>query len=184
MEFIDRIEKVINEALRGEWWIEGPQSTFADVDISDYNHAVLALEAALGVSLEDPDAPEIMPFEPFTDEQIQWLIEQDADRDAIEALKDGTDPRDYAVEHLGYIRVQGDNFQMWEFNQEALNDIQNFLGEFEEEEIDIDDYAYIEQNKDHKTWTIQYKKLMNPRATPEALKRLAQMDKIYVQKIL
>lgn len=40
--------------LRGEWWIDDlGESTFADGDIGDYNHEMLAMEGALEVNLEE-----------------------------------------------------------------------------------------------------------------------------------
>lgn len=40
--------------LHGEWWIDDfGESMFADGGISDYNHEMLAMEAVLGVNLED-----------------------------------------------------------------------------------------------------------------------------------
>lgn len=107
-----KLAKKIAVAQQGEWWIDDSGNAFfADADIGDYNHAVLAFEAALGVNLEDSSAPEIIVFEPLSPEAINWLREQEADETAIEYFKDGADPRDYAVDLMGWKRVQDNNVE-------------------------------------------------------------------------
>ncbi len=91
-----------------EWWIDDSGSVyFADGDVGDYNHAMVAFEAALGISLDDLDAPQMAVMEPLSQEAIEWLLAQGAPTEAVEALKGGSDPRDYAVNHMGWKRLEG-----------------------------------------------------------------------------
>lgn len=163
--------------LRGEWWIdEEGQTTFADGDMGESNHISVAFEAALGISLEDSDIPEMIPLEPLSKEAIEFLKERDTDPEAIEYLKDGSDPRDYALEHMGWIRVAGDNFQMWSFDDDALDRIQNsevWDGADVEYPTDLeesDEKVLIEQYQDNKTWSIPVKVLLNAKSS-EGVKR-------------
>ena len=163
--------------ISGEFWIdEGGDSTYADGDVGDKGHIAVAFEAALGISLdsEEPGQPELIPMDKFDDEAAEWLIENGASKEAVEYLKDGSDPRDYALEHMGWIRVQGDNFQVWDFNDDALDRIKNF-DEWENTEDpesleESEDTINIEQYKDNKMWTVSLKELFRAKSA-EGLKR-------------
>jgi CYTH domain-containing protein len=160
-------------ALNGEWWIDDSgASEFADGDIGDYNHAMRAFEGALSISLED--APEIIMFEPLTNEAIEWLKSQEASEEAIEYLKDGSDPRDYAMERLGWIRVQDGNFQVQSFDDEALSRIAGFLLDEVEDAEQSEDMITIEQYSDNELFVLPIKLVASSAATTNGLKTYAR----------
>ncbi|MDP1712550.1 MAG: hypothetical protein Q8K86_08845 [Candidatus Nanopelagicaceae bacterium] len=175
--------RTLRENLSGEWWLdEGGQPTFADGDISDANHQVVALQSALGIDLNDASVPEMIAGEPLSDEAIAWLRQNGSQEEAIEYLKDGSDPRDYALEQMGWIRVKDTNFQVMDFNDEALSRIADFIheelsqeGEPEESEEEV----YIEQLRDHKTWSIPVRILLADGATAVGLKQYAERYRGY-----
>lgn len=163
--------------LSGEWWIDDlGYAEYADGDVGDYNHAMLAMGSILGVDLESAEE-DILPFEAFSPEQIQWLRDNGAEEDGIEALKDGADPRDIAIEKLGWIRVAGDNATCRVFDQEAFDRLADFacneLSEMGLSEAGFgQESIYVEQVSDHSTWDIPYSLLCRPGANVDAVKHL------------
>jgi len=159
----------IAESISGEWWLDDSgQETFADGDISDYNHMMIALSSALGVDLDDPDTPEIIPLEPLSDEVAEWLLENGADERAVEFFRDGSDPRDYAMIEMGWIRVQNNAFQMYGFTDDKLSSIRDFLLE---NDVDPSDNIEIEDLESNVHFGIAAKILMNPSATAQGIVR-------------
>jgi hypothetical protein len=157
--------------MTGEWWIDvNGEALFAEGDIGDYNHAMHAFEAALEISLEDPKAPEMIVFDPLSDEAITWLKEQGSSAEAIEYLKDGSDPRDYALEKLGWIRVHDGNFQVMNFDDNAKERIAEFIANELPDAEKSDEIITIEQNSDHELFTLPVNKIMHPDATADGLK--------------
>jgi len=161
--------------LSGEWWLDSSgMATFADGDVGDYNHAMIAFQAALGIDLDLPEAPELIPFESFSQEALKYLKKHNANSEAINYLKDGSDPRDYALEYMGWIRVHGDNFQVWDFNDDALDKIKNSdvweQADSPEELEDSDEHVLIEQSKNNKSWSVPLKVLFKAQSA-EGLKR-------------
>ena len=69
---------------------------------------------------------------------MAYLVEAGANEDYLKwYLSDPQgDPRDYAIEHMGWIRVDGDSFQMWTFTDGELSEIRNFDGWPEEDDDD------------------------------------------------
>ena len=164
--------------LRGEWWLDDSgQATFADGDIGDYNHIMVAFESALGVNLEDSDTPEMIPLEPLSNEAIAWLRENDTDTKALEYLKDGSDPRDYAMEVMGWIRILDNQFQMMNFDRNALDNISGFLyEEYGDTGVDLkecDDEIIIEEMSTNKMYSLPIKLVVMGGASAEGLKAYA-----------
>lgn len=156
------------EDLSGEWWIDDSgDATFADGDVGDYTHAMVALEAALGIDLEDSNAPEIIPMEPLSPEAMAYLEEIDSPSEAVEFLKDGADPRDYAIIHMGWIRVMDNNFQVWTFDNGALVRIGDFLSEMTE---DDSGNVNIEEHSTHDVYSVPAKMVLRQGSTVEAIK--------------
>lgn len=124
-------------SLSGEWWLDDyGQATFADGDgdVGDANHESIAFAAALGLPSGDnydgawDELPEVLrdlvPGDHFTDEQVEALREMGADEKAIEFLGKGGDARNYAIEHMGWIRVKGGNAQCWKLDDHVLHALQ------------------------------------------------------------
>ena len=164
-------------ALSGEWWLdEMGTEQYADGDVGDYNHAFAALGSALGVDLEDPSAPEIIAFDPLSQEAVQWLLDNGASPEAVEYFKDGADPRDYAVERMGWIRMAGDNAQCWNFDQDALERMADFAcNQLEEMGLDPAQSGslYVEEGSTGGTWDVQYSLLCRPGIQVDAVKHLS-----------
>jgi hypothetical protein len=167
------INKFLKKAIRGEWWIDDTgRAEFADGDIGDFNHAAIAFQAALGISFDDPSIPDMTPFEPLSLEALKYLNEIGADKKAIDFLKDGSDPRDYALKNLNWIRVKNNYIQFWELNSSILDHLKNFVYEEIENEgqnpEETEDTVYLEQLSDRSFWEIPINVLI--RATPEYIK--------------
>jgi hypothetical protein len=164
-------------ALSGEWWLdETGNEQYADGDVGDYNHAFTALSSALGVDLEDPSAPEIIAFDSLSEQAVKWLLENGASPEAVEYFKNGADPRDYAVEQMGWIRIAGDNAQCFNFDQNALERIADFAcSQLEEMGLDPAQAGsiYVEEGSTGGTWSIQYALLCKPGIQVEAVKHLS-----------
>ena len=153
--------------LSGEWWIDDTgYAEFADGDIGDYNHAGIAFTSALGINFEENrDAPAIEPFSSFSPEEIEWLLENGANPEAVEFLKGGADPRKYAMKHMHWIRVQGDNFQTWVFDDQALKMIRhcNVWDSAEDPESleTSDEEVAIEELSTGQYWSLPVSVLLN-----------------------
>jgi GNAT superfamily N-acetyltransferase len=163
--------------LAGEWWIDDSGSAlFADGDVGDYNHAMHAFEAALGVSLDSPDAPQMAPFDRLSPEAVTWLRSQGANEDAIMALAKGKDPRDYMVEKFNWIRIASNAATCWTFDQGALDRVANFACDEIENSGEVPEDAgsiYVEEFSTHKTWTIPYSMLCREGIQIDAVKYLS-----------
>ena len=148
----------LGDLLRGEWWIDDSGSTtFADGDIGDYNHERYALEVAIGIDLDDVDNAELLEAvvdRRFTPEVLEALEEAGANMKFVRWCRDdgACDARDYALEHMGWIRVKGDNFEVWKLDDSALDRIQNAdIWEEAEGTLGTDDEVFIEE---HSTKTL------------------------------
>lgn len=61
-QLIKEVISILNEALRGEWWIQDGQAVFADGDVGDMNHESYVISNLmneiydeLGIDISDPD---------------------------------------------------------------------------------------------------------------------------------
>lgn len=160
--------------LRGEWWLDDSgQATFADGDVGDYNHEMVAFGSALGVDLEDPEIPEMIPGEALSDEAVAWLRENGADEKAIDYLRGGADARDYAMDHMGWIRVKDNMFQASSFDDAALGNIQGFLADNFDNPDEMNSEIMIEDMSARKTYDVPIKYVMMEQATAEGLKNFS-----------
>jgi hypothetical protein len=164
------------EKLRGEWWLDDSgQSTFADGDIGDANHEMVAMESALGISFENPDEdmPEMIPHEKLSNEAVSWLRDQGVDEAAIDHFKRGKDPRDYAMNKMGWVRVKDNMFQASAFNDNALKNIQNFIFENIEHPEEAEGEVMVEEMSTNNVYELPIKYLVMEQATAEGLKKFA-----------
>jgi len=115
--------------IRGEWWIDNTGYVgFADGDVGDENHELVAFVSALQLQDWRPGDPEINAGEPLTNEAIDWLRERNVPDAVIRFFLNGADAREYQIRMNGWIRVKNDTFEMWVFDDEALKRIQRFDG--------------------------------------------------------
>ena len=110
---------------------------------------------------------------------MAYLIEAGADKDYLEWLLSDLqgDPRDYAIEHMGWIRVQGDNFQMWTFGDGELAEIRGFDGfpETDDDDADLQQSSQeigIEEASTGKHFSIPLQMIFNERLDAAAIIRL------------
>ncbi len=156
--------------IRGEYWITGGgEALFADSDTDD--HQSLAMWAAYGLDGLDPsESPPtgvggVVPMEPLSKPALKWLADHDAEQEAVDYLKDGADPRDYAMEKMDWIAVRGDHFQMYDFSDNELARIKDFEG-WEEVENPEDSEAEItiESMRDGKVLHVSLKDLFRAKS--------------------
>lgn len=172
----------------GEWWIqEDGFAMFADGDIGDQNHAGMALGTILAqhdIDPEDPNVPEIIAMEPLSKEAKKYLKKHGVPKNVIEYL-DGGDPREYMIEHNGWIRLVGTNAELWEFDEPTLDSLRGGIweawdgdawGDIDPEELDFD--VTIEEAKTRRTFDVPFKALMEDRMDVESLKRLGAEGEI------
>jgi hypothetical protein len=147
---------------RGEWWLDDcGYETFADGDVGDANHEKIALEAALGLSDENEEDEEFYNAPPLTPAQVKKLRARGVDERALKFFsKRGADPRDYAVEFMGWVRVKGKNMEMFNLDDERLSNIQgaDFWDEFDG---DSEETVFVEERSTGQTWDIPMKVLLN-----------------------
>lgn len=187
--------------LSGEWWIdESGNNTFADGDVGDSNHEIVAFTTALGIDteslsfdiypgglnlntiaesyLEESDSKydldefldldekdqetemkrlgvesEYLKIDPETALAYQWFSDQGANMKFVKWCDESShcDAREYALEHMGWIRVKGDNFEVWTFDDDALDRIKSF-----EEWPEDDDDGYPLMDSDHEIGISEY----------------------------
>lgn len=195
----------------GEWFIdESGSTTYADGDVGVAGHQRVAWESFFGISEDDayklPDeVKEALFYEigsvdfaalgEYYSELENIEVEEDDDSKFIELgrkyfselggnleLVDYSDPRDYAMEKHGWIRVVNDRFQTWVFDADALDRIQNFESWEEEDESDENSYATIEELSTGKYFEIPYNELLAAKTvfdvTREATPEMAIKPKI------
>jgi hypothetical protein len=174
------VESVTEQVASGEWWIDDMgMAEYADGDIGDYNHAIRAFESMIGMGLDDlpPDAPELIPMEPIDDDDAEWLRDQAVDENVIAFLKEGGDPREWAIKHMGWIRLAGHAAEVWEFDDATLGSLRSGIWdawisdrELDDEEWDTD--VQIEEAKTRTLVDVPLRALMDDRYDAAALKRL------------
>ena len=157
------------EELEGEWWIDDSgRATFDEGDVGDYTHAMITLEAALGISLDNPRIPEIIPMEPLSEEAVRFLKRIEASEDIINYLRKGADPRDYALKVMTWIRVKNNQFFVENFDNESLTRMSMFLHQkLEDDSGEI----FIEELSSGRTWSVPTTMMMAGSTTVEDIKQ-------------
>lgn len=172
----------------GEWWIdESGMAQYADGDVGDQNHAGMALDNILAqydINLdEEPDAPVIDPYSLSADAK-RWLRKKGMPAKAIKMI-DGGDPREYMIEHNGWIRLAGTAAELWTFDDATLGSLRSGVYEAWEgdawDDIDpgeLDFDVLVEEAKTRRTFAIPLTALMDDRMDAESLKRLGAEGEI------
>ncbi len=110
--------------LRDEVFIDDSGFVYgADGDMGPDNHDTTVLHTVLGVLDDYEELTSLDPFD-LTPEQMQVV---EANYPGF--MEFGGQPRDYAVERMGWIRVHGSNFQIGRLDEEILHRIANFASE-------------------------------------------------------
>lgn len=172
------------DGLRGEWWIDDSGSAiFADGDIGDQGHEIIAFWAALGV---DPDeAFESLgeaksPYKRISEGQASVLLELGADPKAVEFFSgvEG-DAREFMMVEHAWIRVANSNFQLWNLDDEALGRIRDFINdEYPEDEDPLEDEFQIEElRKEGVHLSVSGADLLESGKSADALKYSAQRER-------
>lgn len=154
--------------ITGEYWIKGGDIEFADGDVGDQSHESIASQEAmsrladdLGIHDDDPtdeqikevigfdeEAPRGSPADHsayqqrYRDAVKQALEERGYGEDAglVDVSHGNGDPRKFAMENWGWIRLAGNNLEMQELTPQAMREAANGINqaiaeqEFEEAE--------------------------------------------------
>ena len=119
----------IKLAQSGEYWIDDSGNVLgADGDTGDYNHEGHVIENILSEY-------DIEYYEDFENMSLDELVERGMTQDEINALTGKMDPRDYAMRNWGWIRVQGNNVQVWNLSSNTISTIANGLFEIYDESV-------------------------------------------------
>lgn len=128
-----------DEAL-GQAYFDGNE---AGIDFEDFKKLhrdeQLDLLKKLGVDKKYLDQGDLFDLDQAP--MLQFLEDNGASMEFVKwCLEGGCDARDYALEHLGWVRVAGDNFQFWDLN-DALDKIKSFIeNEYPDQvELDVDE---------------------------------------------
>ena len=110
----------------GEYWIdEDGNAHFADGDIGDMDHTTYVINRIisdwLDIDSEELDISEILNS---PDDQ---LLSAGMPQEAIDAMKNKKDPREYAMKQWGWVRVSDRFVQSWYLTSQMLNRIANGL---------------------------------------------------------
>jgi hypothetical protein len=96
--------------------------------------------------------------------QTIGLLVMGADAKAVEYFEStSSDAREYMMENEGWIRVSGNNFQLMDFDDDALSRIKDFLGQEypEDESLEEDSFAIEELKKGGKFFSLTGEEIMN-----------------------
>ena len=117
----------IKLAQSGEYWIDDSGNVMgADGDTGDYNHEAHVIENLLAQY-------DIEYYEDFEKMNLNELVEKGMTQDEINTLTGKMDPREYAMRHWGWARVQGNNIEVWNLGGGIINTIANGLFEIYDE---------------------------------------------------
>lgn len=92
------------------------------------------------------------------------LLAIGAEAEAVKFFAEGvSDARDYMMEHQGWIRVAGSNFQLWQFDDSALSNIKGFLGDEypEDENLEADEFRIEELGPNGKFFCLTGEDIMS-----------------------
>lgn len=153
----------------GEWWIDNTgNETFADGDVGDTNHEMEARRAALELSDADVDDEELFGNRQLTPAQVKKLRARGVDENALSFFsKRNPDARDYALEHMGWMRIKGTSVEVRVFDDKALRRLQRADFWEEGDEEDDDHELYIEEQSTRKTWSVPFSKLLGTTTAAE-----------------
>jgi hypothetical protein len=135
-EFSKQLDKILAESFRGEAWID---DTGIEHGVDESDHASEALWSALGIDPEEHIEIQefsIYPHHSLSSGAIEWLRSVGSPEDAIAYFAKGKDPRDWALEKLGWIRVVNDNFQVWGIDSAKLDRILDVAEQYREGDED------------------------------------------------
>ncbi len=167
----------------GEWWIDDSgMAQYADGDVGDANHIYLAFLTILSewdIDVEDPQVPEMLPMEGISAEATQYLKSRNVNPEVIAMLGRGDDPREYMIEHKGWIRLAGTAAELWKFDDATLGTLRSGIWEAwggdEWEETDLEELDFdvlVEEASTRRTFAIPLKALADDRMDAKSLKRL------------
>ena len=155
----------------GEYWIdESGQTEYADGDVGDTNHEMIAFKAALGLDEDEYESREwLIPGVKFTLAQQKELLKLGVSKKVVDYFKKGADARDYALEHMGWVRVRMRDFQVWTLDDARLKLIQgaDFWDEGDEDESE--DTINLEEMSSRGWWNCSFKVILGAQSS-EGLK--------------
>jgi len=120
------LRKIIAQSLRDEAFIDDSgEIYFADGDIGPNDHDTTVLETVLGSSLEEYE--QLPSIDPMDLNEDQWRRINDNFPGFIEYVAKGGLPKEYAVLHMGWIRVLGNTFEIEKVTEAGLNHVANYV---------------------------------------------------------
>lgn len=148
--------------VAGEWWIDDGQVEFADGDVGDMDHVgyVIAgvtrkILGAAGLEADDeyPQLPEGLNRRgdaPKIEALLRRLIEDPEERaNTVRVALDyqTPDPRDFAVQYWGWIRLKGQYAQVWNLTSKSLKSLADGIAQAamqngdDDEELDAETFS-------------------------------------------
>lgn len=184
--------------LTGEYWLHDGQSEYADGDIGDYNHEMIAFDYFSNIDREDSAfsgieinagyidwnglaqryASENGKEEPNNSAEtkqyaLAYLADNGANIDFFKWELAGKDLREYAV-NQGWIRVKGNQFQLTELTDQNLRYIQNHIADILSEDEYESTEIYIEEWKTKNYFYVPADVIMRDGVTAAYLKMYSE----------
>lgn len=160
--------------LTGRYWIL-PDGSALSVEQTGTEHANLAKRFLLGVGDHEGNlAPTPKTFKALTKAEADHFLARGVDPGIVAFFeKDGPDGRMLAMRTLGWIRTAQSIFNVWTFNEKALQAIQDATG-FWKLQTKVESYDSVEMNEEssQEMYRIPVKALLNPGAEIGALKHI------------
>ena len=159
--------------LNGEYFIDDTgYASYADGDVGDYNHEILATEAMIGDEQLGERFGDYMhgSGQPLTDEERQAI--DDNEPGFLDYMERGGEAREWVIEKHNWIRVHGENFQLMTFDQDAIKRIADFLGKQLMDEVDEETEVCIDEMSSGRMECFSPQEIFDAKQDPNKATRL------------
>jgi hypothetical protein len=171
--------------IRGEWFLDSDgNSTFADGDVGDVNHERAAMDSKVSEEIwmkyrcEDPEDL----WRKYSEGEMEQEDIDDIGADFLEYMASGGEAREWMVQKEGWVRIHGNNFEVYALDGDTLDRIAGFiyeeLGGADEETLSEEE-IYIEEVSTRKTYDFNVAQLLNALDTNQVGSLLALRGKKY-----
>lgn len=135
-------------------------------------HALIAKKAMLHTEDEVLDK---RLFSAMSKADYKKYLDAGIDKELLDFLRQGGDPRKWVMQHLGWIRTAAGVMNAWTFDQQVLLAIRKsrFFGPPWQPKVEDWDEVSFEELSTGDMFNVQVKKLIRPSADADAIKHLA-----------
>jgi len=134
------------QAVQGEWWILDGQAMFCDTDIGEWSHEGYVVDTIASQYVETDQLEETVEdwFFSLSTEEIAELGITPQEAEVIA----GGDARKYAMEHLGWQRMAGNDVETWNLTSNDLHNISTGIWDAYDEQAENETFTiYVYSNQ-------------------------------------